>query len=135
MAKKTRTEQFEIAKRRLEASARWRDEMGYDSLWQRMIDLYRGKQFPRTTVTREDLIVVNLAFSTINVIAPSVSVNHPKIVVSATEQENADRAAFVEAVVNYLWRHHDYRKPFRRAVKDFLIVGHDGPFRDLTILS
>jgi len=124
MAKKTRTEQFEIAKRRLEASARWRDEMGYDSLWQRMIDLYRGKQFPRTTVTREDLIVVNLAFSTINVIAPSVSVNHPKIVVSATEQENADRAAFVEAVVNYLWRHHDFRKPFRRAVKDFLINGH-----------
>jgi len=44
MAKKTRAEQFEIAKRRLEASARWRDEMGYDSLWQRMIDLYRGKQ-------------------------------------------------------------------------------------------
>jgi len=124
MAKKTRAEQFEIAKRRLEASARWRDEMGYDSLWQRMIDLYRGKQFPRTTVTREDLIVVNLAFSTINVIAPSVSVNHPKIVVSATEQENADRAAFVEAVVNYLWRHHDFRKPFRRAVKDFLINGH-----------
>ena len=124
MAKKTRAEQFEIAKRRLEASARWRDEMGYDALWQRMIDLYRGKQFPRTTVTREDLIVVNLAFSTINVIAPSVSVNHPKIVVSATEQDNADRATFVEAVVNYLWRHHDFRKPFRRAVKDFLINGH-----------
>ena len=124
MAKKTRAEQFEIAKRRLEASARWRDEMGYDALWQRMIDLYRGKQFPRTTVTREDLIVVNLAFSTINVIAPSVSVNHPKIVVSATEQDNADRAAFVEAVVNFLWRHHDFRKPFSRAVKDFLINGH-----------
>jgi hypothetical protein len=124
MAKKTRAEQFETAKRRLEASARWRDEMGYDSLWQRMTDLYRGKQFPRTTVTKEDLIVVNLAFSTINVIAPSVSVNHPKIVVSATRPENGDRAAFVEAVINYLWRHHDFRKPFRRAVKDFLITGH-----------
>jgi len=124
MAKKTRSEQFEIAKRRLEASARWRDEMGYDSLWQRMIDLYRGRQWPRTTATNEDLIVVNMAFSTINVIAPSVSVNHPKIVVSATEQENSDRAAFVEAVVNYLWRHHDFRKTFRRAVKDFLINGH-----------
>ena len=124
MAKKTRAEQFETAKRRLEASARWRDEMGYDSLWQRMTDLYRGKQFPRTTVTKEDLIVVNLAFSTVNVIAPSVSVNHPKIVVSATEPENSDRAAYVEAVVNYLWRHHDFRKPFRRSVKDFLIFGH-----------
>ena len=124
MAKKTRAEQFETAKRRLESSARWRDEMGYDSLWQRMVDLYRGRQWPKTTLTNEDLIVVNIAFSTINVIAPSVSVNHPKIVVSATEQENADRAAFVEAVVNYLWRHHDLRKPFRRAIKDFLINGH-----------
>jgi len=124
MAKKTRAEQFETAKRRLESSARWRDEMGYDSLWQRMVDLYRGRQWPRTTLTNEDLIVVNIAFSTINVIAPSVSVNHPKIVVSATEQENSDRAAFVEAVVNYLWRHHDLRKPFRRAIKDFLINGH-----------
>jgi len=124
MAKKTRAEQFETAKRRLESSARWRDEMGYDSLWQRMVDLYRGRQWPRTTLTNEDLIVVNIAFSTINVIAPSVSVNHPKIVVSATEQENSDRAAFVEAVVNYLWRHHDFRKPFRRAIKDFLINGH-----------
>jgi len=31
---------------------------------------------------------------------------------------------FNEAIINYLWRHHDYRKPFRRAVKDFLILGH-----------
>jgi len=23
-----------------------------------------------------------------------------------------------------LWRHHDFRKPFRRSVKDFLIFGH-----------
>tara|TARA_R100001530_G_scaffold54170_1_gene39964 strand:+ start:1553 stop:3430 length:1878 start_codon:yes stop_codon:yes gene_type:complete len=124
MARKTRAEQYATAKKRLESSARWREEMGYDSLWQRMTDLYRGRQWPQTTATNEDLIVVNLAFSTVNVIAPSVSVNHPKIVVSATQEEDQDRAAFVEAVVNYLWRHHDFRKPFRRAVKDFLITGH-----------
>tara|TARA_R110000751_G_scaffold22310_7_gene62978 strand:- start:1805 stop:3682 length:1878 start_codon:yes stop_codon:yes gene_type:complete len=124
MARKTKAEQYATAKKRLESSARWREEMGYDSLWQRMTDLYRGRQWPQTTATNEDLIVVNLAFSTVNVIAPSVSVNHPKIVVSATQEEDTDRAAFVEAVVNYLWRHHDFRKPFRRAVKDFLITGH-----------
>tara|TARA_R110000765_G_scaffold63424_1_gene123269 strand:- start:937 stop:2751 length:1815 start_codon:yes stop_codon:yes gene_type:complete len=98
--------------------------MGYDSLWRRMNDLYRGRHWPRTTASREDRISVNLAFSTINVIAPSVSVNHPKVVVSPTKPEDQDRAAFVEAVVNYLWRHHDFKKPFRRAVKDFLIFGH-----------
>ena len=124
MAQKSRADQFEVAKRRVRASARWRDEMGYDNLWRRMNDLYRGRHWPRTTASREDMISVNLAFSTINVIAPSVSVNHPKVVVSPTKPEDQDRAAFVEAVVNYLWRHHDFKKPFRRAVKDFLIFGH-----------
>jgi hypothetical protein len=98
--------------------------MGYDSLWRRMNDLYRGKHWPRTTASTEDLIAVNLAFSTVNVIAPSVSVNHPKIVVSPTLPGDGDRATFVEAVINYMWRHHDFRNPFRRTVKDFLIFGH-----------
>ncbi len=44
--------------------------------------------------------------------------------VTPNKPEDEDRSAFVEAVVNHLWRHHDFRKPFRRAVKDFLIFGH-----------
>ena len=104
MARKTRVEQHEIVQRRLRSSGRWRDEMGYDSLWRRMNDLYRGKHWPRTTASSEDLIAVNLAFSTVNVIAPSVSVNHPKIVVSPTLPGDGDRATFVEAVINYMWR-------------------------------
>ena len=51
-------------------------------------------------------------------------VNHPKIVVAANDPENSSKAASVEAVVNHLWRHHDFQTPFRRAVKDFLIFGH-----------
>jgi len=124
MARKTRTEQFETMKSRLESARRWRDDEGYDALWTRMVDLYRGKHWPRTTYSKEDLVVVNLAFSTVNVIAPSVSVNHPKVVVSPNQPEDQDRAAFVEAVVNHMWRHHDYQTPFKRAVKDFLIFGH-----------
>jgi hypothetical protein len=124
MARKTRKEKHEIITERIIASTRWREEMGYDQLWQRMIDLYRGKHWPQTTVNNEDLIAVNIAFSTINVIAPSVSVNYPKIVVTPNKPEDEDRSAFVEAVVNYLWKHHDFRTPFKRAVKDFLIFGH-----------
>ena len=124
MARKTRAEQHSITLQKITAAARWRDDMGYDQLWRRMVDLYRGKHWPRTTVSNEDLIAVNLAFSTVNVIAPAVSVNHPKIVVTPNQPEDEDRAAFVEAVVNHLWRHHDFRKPFRRSVKDFLIFGH-----------
>ncbi|ANS03968.1 head-tail connector protein [uncultured Mediterranean phage uvDeep-CGR2-AD7-C12] len=124
MAHKTRAELHEQYTRRLERTRRWREEQGYDRTWWRLIDLYRGKHWAETTRSRSDLIAVNLAFSTINVIAPSVAVNHPKVVVSANDEGNSDRAAFVEAVVNHLWRHHDFRKPFRRAVKDFLIFGH-----------
>ena len=123
MARKTRAEQHQIILRKLDSAARWRQEMGYDSVWQRMIDLYRGKHWPRVTAT-EDLVAVNLAFSTVNIIAPSVSVNHPKVVVTPNDPENSDRAAFVEAVINHVWRHHDFRKPFRRSVKDFLVFGH-----------
>ena len=62
MARKTRAEQHEIILRKLDSAARWRQEMGYDSVWQRMIDLYRGKHWPRVTAT-EDLVAVNLALA------------------------------------------------------------------------
>ena len=124
MARKTRSETFDSYKRRLELARKWREHEGYDETWRRLADLYRGKHWPSSTATQSDLITVNLAFSTINVIAPSVSVNHPKIVVQANQPDDQDRAVFVESVVNHLWRHHDFRSPFRRAVKDFLVFGH-----------
>lgn len=123
MAKKTKVELFEQYRRRIGVSRRWRQQEGFDDVWRRLIDLYRGKHWEGID-TDEDLVAVNLAFSTVNVIAPSVSVNHPKIVVSANRPEDEDRAAFVEAVINHLWRHYDFRTPFKRAVKDFLIMGH-----------
>jgi hypothetical protein len=107
---------------RIEQSRQWRREENYDDLWQRMINLYRGKHY-RTTAD-EDRLLVNIAFATINVIGPSVSVNHPKITVNAKKHEDADRAVVTEAIVNYWWRHYDCQRDFRRAVKDMLIVGH-----------
>ena len=124
MPRKTRGETLDQYRQRIDRARRWRDQEGLDETWWRLNDLYRGRHWPRSTPAQRDLIAVNLSFSTVNVIAPSVSVNHPKIVVSANESENSDRAAFVEAVVNHMWRHHDFRKPFRRSVKDFLIFGH-----------
>ena len=124
MPRKTRGETLDQYRQRIDRARRWRDQEGLDETWWRLNDLYRGRHWPRSTTAQRDLIAVNLSFSTVNVIAPSVSVNHPKIVVSANEPQNGDRAAFVEAVVNHMWRHHDFRTPFRRAVKDFLIFGH-----------
>lgn len=107
---------------KIEQSKRWRREEGHDDLWSRMIDLYRGKHF--RTASEEDRLLVNIAFATINVISPSVSVNHPKITVNARRYENAPNAVVTEEIVNYWWRHYECQKEFRRSVKDMLVIGH-----------
>jgi hypothetical protein len=107
---------------RIEHARKWREGEGYDDTWARMIDLYRGRHFESTAA--EDRIAINLAFSTINVIFPSVTVNYPKITVGARNEEDDDRAVITEAVVNYWWKHYDFRTPFRRATKDYLVIGH-----------
>jgi hypothetical protein len=122
-----RTTKKDLRKRydgRLEAARRFREQEKLDDLWRRLIDLYRGKQWPQEALTEVDRLVVNTAFSTINVIYPSVSVNFPKITVNPNRPEDENRAVITEAVVNYLWRHYDYQEQFRLAVKDFLMVGH-----------
>ena len=69
-------------------------------------------------------LLINICFSTVNVIAPAVAVNYPKIVVNAIKPDNAANAVIAETVVNYWWRFRDIRAEFRRAVKDLLIFGH-----------
>jgi hypothetical protein len=101
---------------------KWRRDEGYDDCWRRLIEVYRGRHYEY--MTEEDRMLVNISFSTVNVIAPSVAVNHPKIAVNAVKPEAAPMAIITEAVVNYWWRHYDVRPEFRTAVKDYLIVGH-----------
>jgi hypothetical protein len=122
MARKNSADHLKHAKMRLEASKKWRKQDGYDGLWKRMNDLYRGKHFD--DYKNQDQMLVNIAFSTINVISPSISVNYPKITVNATSSEFAAQAVVAEAVVNYWWKHKDIRTEFRRAVKDMLAFGH-----------
>lgn len=122
MAKKSTADHLRHSKMRLEASKKWRKQDGYDALWKRMNDLYRGKHFD--DYKNEDQMLVNIAFSTINVISPVISVNYPKITVSATSSQFAAQAVIAEAVVNYWWKHKDIRTEFRRAVKDMLAFGH-----------
>lgn len=107
---------------KLAQSKRWRKNEEYDDIWRRMIDMYRGKHYDN--LSDEDRTLVNMAFSTINVIGPSVSVNYPKITVNARRPEDGDRATVTEAIVNYWWRHYGCQPQFRKAVKDKLIIGH-----------
>jgi hypothetical protein len=122
MARTSNSEYIKRYRDKIEQSRRWRREERYDDLWSRMIDMYRGKHYKAST--EDDQLLVNIAFATINVIAPGVSVNYPKITVSAKNFDKAANAVVTEAIVNYWWRHYDCQKEFRRAVKDMLICGH-----------
>lgn len=122
MARPSNSEILARYRKKISASKKWRKEESYDETWKRLIDLYRGRHYEY--FTDEDRVLINMAFSTINVIAPSISVNYPKITVAAVEPENAPNAVIAEAVVNYWWRHRDIKGQFRRGVKDLLIVGH-----------
>ena len=123
MAKLSKSEKLSRYRNRLNHARRWREEEGYDDKWERMSDLYLGKHFPEG-FDDEDRIAINMAFSTVNVIFPSITVNHPKIEVMANKPEDEDRAVIAQAVINYLWRHYNFRAPFRRAAKDFVTFGH-----------
>ena len=96
MPKKSRQEILSDYIEKVDKCEDWRDQESFEQTWRRLIDLYRGKHWPSTTSSKQDLIAVNLAFSTVNVIAPSVAVNYPKIVVQATDPEDKARAAVVE---------------------------------------
>lgn len=120
LSKKERLERYQ---RQLDLSAKWRKAEGYDDTWERMINLYRMKVFPKE-LTKEERIAIAVAFASINVIYPAISVNYPKITVQGRTPEDDDGAVIVEAVVNYWWRHYGYKKHFRLAAKDFLIIGH-----------
>lgn len=109
-------------RKQVDQSRRWRKEEKYDKTWKRMIDMYRGKHYDK--MSEEDRMLVNMSFSTINVIAPSVAVNHPKITVGARQPKDGDRAVITEAIINYWWRHYDCQSALRRAVDDYLILGH-----------
>lgn len=122
MARPSNSDLLAKYRKKITSSKRWRRDEHYDDTWRRLIDLYRGRHYDY--YADEDRVLVNLAFSTINVIAPSIAVNYPKIAVNAVEPENAPNAIIAEAVVNYWWKNKNVTSHFRNAVKDFLICGH-----------
>ena len=109
---------------RITAAKRWREDEKFDATWKRLRDVYRLRPFER--YSSDDRIAVAVAFATINVIAPSIAVNYPKITVASRNEDpdEQNKAVIVEAIVNYWWKHYDYRDESRSIVQDFLIYGH-----------
>lgn len=121
MARKSNTEILSQYRTRLTSSKKW-VEQDYHLSWGRFINLYRGKQYK--VAAPYDRMLVNIAFSTINTLYPSVSIGRPKIVVSPRGPEDADKSIIAEAIVNYWWEHYGCQEEFQLAVRDYLIIGH-----------
>ena len=122
-AGKTKADLLARFRKRIETAKKFRKDEGYEATWKRLNELYRGKHFA-DGMTDEDRIAVNIAFSTVNVIVPSVAVNYPQISVNARQELLAPQAETVEAVINYWWRKYDWRTDVKDIVKDSLIYGH-----------
>jgi hypothetical protein len=106
----------------LHESMVWRETERKEMLWKSLVDLYKGKHY--NAAAESDRAVVNLAFATKNVIAPSVAVSNPKFSVNARKPEGAAQAVVTQEVLNYVWRTYHYQQEFRLAVDDMLTVGH-----------
>lgn len=122
MARMSNTDKLSSYRKRIDYSRRWRQNEGYDNLWQRMINLYRGRQYRGVAIG--DRLLVNICFSIINTLAPAVSIGRPKINVNPRRYEDGDKAVTTEAIINYWWQHYNCQPEFQRAVKDYLILGH-----------
>lgn len=121
MARKTRRDRIAVYQDEINRAKTWRTDNGYDRLWRRMADLYAGEFLP--AVPGEHRVRVNLAFSTVNTVVPSVALNHPKINITARNERDGDRAVINERVLNYWWNHYGYHEEFKQAVKDSVIFG------------
>ena len=109
---------------RVDLSRRWREKEGYDALWKRMIDMYRGRDFDN--LSKHDQIAVNIAKATVDVIAPSVAVNDPKLTVTARTEDKAPYAVIAECVMDYWFtaEHMNVAPEIRLAVNDSIVIGH-----------
>ena len=122
MAREANSKKLANYRRRLDTSKRWRQNENYDQLWQRMINLYRGRHY--RGAVQGDRLLVNMTFSTINTLVPAVAIGRPKILVNPRRPEDGDKAILTEAIINYWWQHYGCQEEFQRAVKDSLIIGH-----------
>jgi hypothetical protein len=122
MARQSNSDKLSRYRSKVEASRKWRENEQYDRLWTRLINLYRGKHYRGNLPG--DRLLVNISFSTINTLAPAVSIGRPKILVNPRRPEDGDKAILTEAIINYWWQHYGCQPEFQRSVKDSLIIGH-----------
>ena len=122
MARKPNVDVLSRYQGELVRSRNYRKNGDREGLWTRMVSLYEGNH--HTGEGASDRMVVNRAFKTKNVISPSVALRNPKFMVKAQSSEHAAQALLTTDILNYVWQSNRYKKEFRLAVDDDLVVGH-----------
>jgi hypothetical protein len=121
---KKKKEAHKVKLRRIDEAQKLLKDNKWLEKWNNFIKLY-SNQYPYPELgDYDDKVAPNMAFSTVNVIVPSIAVHSPKIVVSAKREEDAETADVVEAVVNHQWKQHKVQEEIADAIKDFCIIGH-----------
>ena len=124
IGRRSKAERLDDYQREVERARKFRKDSGYDELWARLRTLYQGETKISDLPADADFIAVNVAFSTINVIYPSVSAGIPTISIMANDPELEGNALVVQEIMNFAWKHWDVQPAFRASIKDFLMFGH-----------
>lgn len=124
LGRRSKAERLDDYQREVERSRKFRKDEGYDELWSRLRQMYTGDVKIADLPPDADFISVNIAFSTINVIYPSVSAGIPTISILANDPALESNALVVQEIMNFAWKHWDVQPAFRAAIKDFLMFGH-----------
>jgi hypothetical protein len=122
MARQSNSDKLSQYRQKINLAQKVLEQQNYIQLWQRLINLYRGRHYRGAGVG--DRLLVNVAFSTINTLAPAIAIGRPKINVNPRRPEDDDKAVVTESIINYWWQHYGCQPEFQRAAKDYLIIGH-----------
>lgn len=91
--------------------------------WDKLNEFYRGLQWDEARKKNNDLITVNLVYSQIKVILPSIYFNNPHLYFSANKPTAINRARIMEAVTNKDMEIMDLKTTMRKVTLDTLLVG------------
>ena len=122
MARQSNSDKLSQYRQKINLAQKVLEQQNYIQLWQRLINLYRGRHYRGAGAG--DRLLVNIAFSTINTLAPAIAIGRPKINVNPRRPEDGDKAVVTESIINYWWQHYGCQPEFQRAAKDYLIIGH-----------
>ena len=77
MARQSNSDKLSQYRQKIDLSQRILQNQNYIQLWQRLINLYRGRHYRGAGAG--DRLLVNIAFATINTLAPAIAIGRPKI--------------------------------------------------------